>query len=133
MSLRVCALIDVPAATTRSAFVGRVKTGKNVVPGGIFWRTLGRRWKKLRVREGTFAGSRQPMHGIFEARCTLHEFPGTPRRRPLLCTSVSVIGLSLAVSKERMEVKNRGCDTLALAPCRRVPCVKARPRCGRGQ
>eukprot|EP00962_Isochrysis_galbana_P034878 scaffold11885_cov129-Isochrysis_galbana.AAC.2 len=38
------------------------------------------------------------------------ESPGTRKRRPSLCTSVSVIGLSLAASTERMEVKNRGCD-----------------------
>eukprot|EP00962_Isochrysis_galbana_P034632 scaffold11746_cov109-Isochrysis_galbana.AAC.2 len=39
-----------------------------------------------------------------------HGSPSSERGHPSLCTSVSVIGLSLAMTKERMEVKNRGCD-----------------------
>eukprot|EP00962_Isochrysis_galbana_P006733 scaffold1813_cov129-Isochrysis_galbana.AAC.6 len=47
--------------------------------------------------------------------------PGSERGRPSLCTSVSVIGLSLAVPKERMEMKNRGCDKLAISDYRTPP------------
>eukprot|EP00962_Isochrysis_galbana_P029158 scaffold9295_cov122-Isochrysis_galbana.AAC.7 len=50
-----------------------------------------------------------------------HGSQGTCERRPSLCTSVSVIGLSLAAPKERMEMRNRGCDTRSVG--RAVPAL----------
>eukprot|EP00962_Isochrysis_galbana_P010647 scaffold2957_cov226-Isochrysis_galbana.AAC.2 len=80
--------------------------------------------EKERVSRVHNQHGRSPAAKAWRTGSALRESPGTRKRRPSFCTSVSVIGLSLAMSKERMEVKNRGCDRGTLRAARKGALVR---------